>query len=163
MTDEQIQREQREILDEVRALGDGIRSLEKRLDNLEAMYGTNETDEEEYETDNSVKSCIKNTMNNFDFAKVHRIMEFLDWKWHIQGNVDDGVYEIPSVEKLKEEALTLLNTAFRDAKEKEFDSYGFRESIAATGGLKAWACESRNEGNFCELEFVAEEWREEPV
>lgn len=44
---------------------------------------------------------IKEIMTEFDFEKVHKVMEFLDWKW-----TDNGV---PSIYMLKMTAKQLLS------------------------------------------------------
>lgn len=47
---------------------------------------------------------IEEILNNFDFNKVKRVMEFLDWKWHNVG--------IPNEYQLICEARRLLEQAY---------------------------------------------------
>ena len=42
---------------------------------------------------------IKKIMKHFDFEKVHKVMELLDWKW----KTEEGV-EVPSIKQLKKYA-----------------------------------------------------------
>lgn len=67
---------------------------------------------------------IQYILNNFDFEEMHKVMSFLNWKWH-----DDNV---PTIDKLKERAKDLLNRAvleinsFKDKDETYFNCGGFR-------------------------------------
>lgn len=52
---------------------------------------------------------IESIMDYFDFAKVHKVMEFLDWKW---ATLDGAGMEIPDVGTLRKRSRELLRDAF---------------------------------------------------
>ena len=47
---------------------------------------------------------IDEIMDNFDFERVHRMMNTLDWKW-VDG---DGEFSVPDVPELRKTARRLL-------------------------------------------------------
>jgi len=79
---------------------------------------------------------IKFIIDNFDFVKVEKIMTYLNWSWL----TNDG-YKIPSVDQLKNEALSLL-----------FNAYNSNVTTMSTGGFKV----TKNE-DYLDLEFVLED------
>ena len=79
---------------------------------------------------------IKFIIDNFDFAKVEQIMTYLNWSWL----TNDG-YKIPSVDQLKNEALSLL-----------FNAYNSNVTTMSTGGFKVTRYE-----DYLDLEFVLED------
>jgi hypothetical protein len=84
---------------------------------------------------------IEEILDEFDFYKVQRVMNTLNWKWYNKGNV----YEIPSVGQMRKHARKLLEECFNG------------NSYAASGGF--WA--SREDGGLS-LKFVVEDmWVEE--
>lgn len=90
-------------------------------------------------------------MENFDFEKVSKICQSLDWKIYKE---PDGV----TVEFLKRDALDKIHEAWR-----AFDSGDTDEDwTVQSGPLKLWWCEC-DEGIFAELSFVVEDFRVEPV
>lgn len=72
-------------------------------------------------------------IDEFDFQKVHKVMQCLEWEWFDTG--------IPSVEDLKRKARELLENVEP-------------KHITATGGFRA----SMDSENCLELSFVVEEW-----
>ena len=86
---------------------------------------------------------IKDILKNFDFERVHSIMNALDWKWAMVKH-DNG---IPSVDELKAEAKRLLLAA---ATEK---------TQVATGGFRAVyeADGTCDDDPYIGLEFIAVE------
>ena len=83
---------------------------------------------------------IKYIIDNFDFKKVKKVMEFMNLTWV-------GEPKSPSISKMKKEASRLLSEVY--------DSEPDCSSIA-TGGFKA----SRYEDSL-ELEFIITDWTSE--
>ena len=48
-----------------------------------------------------MKENIDKIINNFDFEKVHEVMNFLGWEWH-------PLNKVPSIDELKKQARELL-------------------------------------------------------
>jgi hypothetical protein len=79
---------------------------------------------EEMNIDNTIEDII----DEFDFEKVKKVMDFLDWKWHA---AEDGV---PRIAELRKSARSLLKQcAFKVLLSSEIDA----ESSIATGGFRA--------------------------
>lgn len=57
------------------------------------------------------EEAIEEIMDEFDFHKVRKVMEFLDWKWSAddEGNFSD----VPSGARLRKMARSLLKEAAR--------------------------------------------------
>ena len=70
------------------------------------------------------EKMIDDVLSDFDFEKVHRIMEELDWRWCEE---DDA--HVPSIYTLIKQAKELLSKAFDE------------EDRVATGGFIADYCE----------------------
>ena len=64
------------------------------------------------------QAMVEEILANFDFDKVHRVMQFLDWNWARLG-------EVPTVEDLRKEARRLLV------------SLEGEPGVKGTGGLRA--------------------------
>ena len=80
-------------------------------------------------------------LRHFEFGKVYRVMEALDWRW---ATVKKGM-EVPSIEDMKAEAKRLLVDAC------------FEKTTIATGGFKATyeATPGDPDGDeFIQLEFI---------
>lgn len=91
-------------------------------------------------------------IDEFDFEKVHRAMEALDWLWMTTRN--DG-FEIPSIPRLKATARELMRTAYRC-----WNKFGYSHGEAGSGGLMATFIEADEEGDATfNLSFVIEEQR----
>ena len=68
---------------------------------------------------------IRIILEETDFEKIHKVMKFLNWRWHIDNDV-------PTIERLKEEAHHHLEQIwdFGDTGESNYYSCG-------TGGFRA--------------------------
>ena len=80
---------------------------------------------------------IESIMRDFDFEKVHDVMQYLDWHWVKVG--------VPTVEDIKAEAKRLLVDAC------------YEKTIVSTGGLRATyeATPGSEDGEeFIQLEFI---------
>jgi len=72
-------------------------------------------------TGEQFEEILDDLMDHFDFEKVHRVMEYLDWKWITPSND----LEIPSIPRLKKAARQHLRMAFK------------RQGTIGSGGLEA--------------------------
>lgn len=91
------------------------------------------------------RSKIANVMENFDFYKVHKVMELLQWVWITCG--EDGKATVPSVAQMKAEAKRLLIEAV------------YEKTNIATGGFKAvYESDGPDDDDpYIGLEFIVED------
>ena len=85
---------------------------------------------------------IQNIMEDFDFQKVHAVMEQLDWKWAMTK------YGVPTLDELKSEAKRLLIDACVE------------RTCVSTGGFRA-VYEESFQGDpdpYIGLEFIVVEY-----
>ena len=76
----------------------------------------------------------------YDFERVHKVMETLNWTWASSGGV-------PSVDELKEQAVDLLIECFQQTEKNK------KDCLMATGGFEA--CSYYEDGKIdFELRFV---------
>lgn len=112
-----------------------------------------EKQESSYEQDpvsgtKSTEDMIREVMEEFDFQKVQRTMEALNWKWFTTGGRVPNIYELKSsAEKyLKETVKELLETHTL-------------KLVYSTGGFSITARKSKADGGLVDLlmEFVLTE------
>ena len=77
----------------------------------------------------------------YDFERVHKVMETLNWTWASSGGV-------PSVDVLKEQAVDLLIKCFQQSEKNKEDC------IMATGGFEASSYYKEDGEIDFELKFV---------
>ena len=77
----------------------------------------------------------------YDFERVHKVMETLNWTWASSGGV-------PSVDELKEQAVDLLIKCFQQSEKNKEDC------IMATGGFEAYSYYKEDSEIDFELKFV---------
>lgn len=101
-----------------------------------------------------INKMIDDIMTEFDFDKVHQVMNCLDWKWASSGHT------APPISELKKVARTLLLSAAKLRLDEYKDEYWEQGIISGTGGFTATAfCdETKTEITILKLEFVVEEW-----
>ena len=93
------------------------------------------------------EKLINNILENFDFDKVRKVMDFLNWTWH---NED----ETPST-------YTLINSAKRRLEEVyEISMREDRNCSISSGGLKASTIWDKGQVVCLELDFVLASWEE---
>jgi hypothetical protein len=98
---------------------------------------------------------IDEILDEFNFAKVRKAMEALDWKWAGVG--------IPTIDDLRNEAHRLLRGA-ANARLYEFKDDHWLEGIQnSTGGFQAmaWCDEDKTKIIRLDLKFVLTSWDEE--
>ena len=100
-------------------------------------------------TEEQRDQMIDAVMDEFDFEKVHRVMNFLEWKW-INERKD---LEVPSIAQLKQAARRLLRESYRC-----WNKFGYSHAIAGSGGFRAAFYEAGEDGdaNF-QLMFAVDE------
>ena len=91
------------------------------------------------------RSKIASVMENFDFYKVHKVMELLQWVWISCG--EDGNAAVPTVGQMKAEAKRLLIEA---AYEKTNISCGGFNAVYETTGPD-------DKDPYIVLEFIVED------
>lgn len=66
--------------------------------------------------DDKLKLTIFETLDNFDFEKVQKYMEYANWAWVGDEIDEDGrlLHEIPSVSKIKATAKQLILEAINN-------------------------------------------------
>jgi len=100
---------------------------------------------------NDIEYMIKDIMDEFDFNKVERTMEALNWKW---------LGEIPTFYDLRETAESLLRGAAENRLGDFKDTHHDIAIINATGGFeaKAFCNEDKTKITGLELAFIVTSW-----
>jgi hypothetical protein len=98
-----------------------------------------------------LEHMIKEIMDEFDFDRVERAMEALDWKWR---------GEIPTLYDLRETAESLLRGAAKSRLNDFKDAHHDTAIINGTGGFeaKAFCDESKTKITGLDLAFVVTSW-----
>lgn len=90
-----------------------------------------------------MKKEIKEILEEFDFVKVNKVMEFLNWTWY------GG--DVPNIAKLILQASELLEEVYSEVEKTKEDSF------RGTGGFEARGFYEKNK--IClKLSFVLEDW-----
>jgi hypothetical protein len=100
-----------------------------------------------------VEEMIDGIMENFEWKRVHEVMDYLNWQWR---------GEFVTVAMLKDTADQLLRGAI-NSRFGEFIDESDEIGIAnSTGGLeaKAWCNEDKTHIVRLELKFVLDSWDE---
>ena len=89
-------------------------------------------------------------LDHFDFNKVHKVMEHLNWTWFEIGD------EVPSVSDIRKKARALL----RECADKLLDNPddNFPDYAVGTGGLYAKAYRGIDSIDYFRLYFAVESW-----
>ena len=105
-----------------------------------------------------VDKYINNIMDEFNFARVYKAMEAVDWKW---ATVNGGK-STPSIDDLRATAERLLRGAAKSRLGDYKDTHWELGIINATGGFQATAfCdEAKTRITGLDLRFVISEWDE---
>ncbi len=99
----------------------------------------------------NLEYIIEDIMDTFDFYRVERVMDALNWRW--RGH-------IPSIDDLKEEAERLLRGAAESRLGAFKDAHWEVPILNACGGFeaKAWCNEDKTKITMLDLAFVVESW-----
>jgi hypothetical protein len=84
----------------------------------------------------SNEHTIENLMEEFDFKKVRRVMQSLNWVWYGQG--DNFEQAVPTIDAMKEKVRGLFKNC-----ERSFEEYG-GHCYCASGGFVVRASEWGN-------------------
>lgn len=95
-----------------------------------------------YDVPDSVLKQIEYVLNGFDFIKVNKVMEYLDWQWYGAG--------VPSVYELTKQSEYLLLRVYWLCFKSEDKSI---PQCCASGGFKA-TCFYEDNKFWFELEFI---------
>lgn len=97
-----------------------------------------------------MENLIEGILENFNFEKVRKTMEFLNWKYY-------DSEETPTTYRLIKSAEERLKQAYEGATQNKEDYFSY------TGGFKAFAEYNKETGivDFLQLEFVLTEWSEQ--
>lgn len=110
--------------------------------------------------DDKLKLTIFETLDNFDFEKVQKYMEYANWAWVGDEIDEDGrlLHEIPSVSKIKATAKQLILEAINNCLSEGENDYNGPYAVS-TGGLKAtfYNKDKENDTYSLSLEFIIEE------
>jgi len=98
-----------------------------------------------------VNQMIDEIIDEFDFNRVQRAMDYLNWKW---------VGESVTVDMLKEEARRLLKGA-AEARLGDYKNTHWEQGIInATGGFQAmaWCNKDKTKIDALDLKFILADW-----
>jgi hypothetical protein len=100
---------------------------------------------------NDLEYMIRDIMDEFDFDRVERTMEALNWKWR---------GETPTLYDLRETAERLLRGAAESRLGRFKDTHHDTPIINATGGFeaKAFCNENKTKITGLDLAFVVTSW-----
>lgn len=98
-----------------------------------------------------VNKMIDDIMDEFNFARVQNVMDYLGWKW---------AGEYVTVEMLKQTARRLLREAADSRLGDYKDTHWEQGVICATGGFQAmaWCNEDKTKVDALDLKFVLADW-----
>lgn len=125
----------------------------EEIESLHALLGKMLEEPKQKVYFDPVNKYIDDIMDEFNFAKVLKTMEALDWKWR---------GEAPSMDDLRETAERLLRGAAKSRLGDYKDSHWELGIINGTGGFQATAfCdETKTRITGLDLKFVVSEWDE---
>jgi len=92
---------------------------------------------------------IENIIKNFDFERVHKVMEHLEWFWYTS-QTDN---KVPSIGELMLNAKDLMERTYAEAVERRIN-----RTALGCGGFQA-----SYEDGIMNLQFVLDEWCEPAV
>ena len=123
-----------------------LNEIKSYIRERKAQYETIDHDEKYFLLPPKLRNKIDDIMENFDFERVHKVMDMLEWRW---GSAKNGV---PSVEELKKEAKRLLVSAC--VEKNHISTGGFKAVFEKSTG---WGLDN-DDDPYVGLEFILEEW-----
>lgn len=96
-----------------------------------------------------LKKYIDDCIADFDFEKVHKVMEFLDWKWAKNDKV-------PDIQEMKEHVKSLFDDAVFACFENNEESYHV-ESGGFEVFIERYWDDKNKQSFFCKISFIAEQ------
>lgn len=135
----------------------------KKEEELEARIKELETKLDNKDLEMKRKLALQEILDNFDYEKVERVCNFLNWEVYEprgeETGYEDGYTYVPVT------VAMLVEDTKRFAKEcwNAFDTGEAKEEyMIGSGPLELWWCEDKGE-IFAHLKFVCEDWRVEPA
>ena len=95
-----------------------------------------------------LENKFEEILDEFDFRKVHKMMEKLEWKWSFL----EGKYEVPKISEMKKTCRRLFFDSFEN-----FTKYNMSESNASTGGFCVTVYKDEKSNEQVMLQFILEE------
>lgn len=101
------------------------------------------------ENEEAVKRVLNDVFDNFDFEKVKKTMDVLDWKWDVgtSATPDEERFAVPTLEKIKKEAAHLM-----------WDCANTDVDVIATGGFRVEKDFTDPDDPWMRLSFEVAEW-----
>lgn len=97
------------------------------------------------------QEIIDEIMDNFDFHRCHRVMEFLDWTYSRPDNGNFVSYT-PSIADLRKTARSLLKSAIKEINSNK------EQYLCKTGGFVVTALLVDGINIYLNLSFEITEW-----
>lgn len=99
------------------------------------------------------EKLIENILENFDFEKVRKVMEFLNWTWATTPEPNS----VPTTYQLIKSSKERLENAYKCAL-KEKENY-----YSSSGGFEAFAeyNDKTKKVDYLELKFILTDWAEQ--
>lgn len=125
----------------------------QELEQLQTLLNKMKPAEVQVVEQDPVEKMIQSIMENFEWDRVARAMEYLDWKW--RGSQ-------VTVDMLKEEGERLLRGAMNSRLGDFIDEHYELGICNGTGGLeaKAWCDITKTKIEALDLKFVLSSWDE---
>lgn len=95
-------------------------------------------------TEEELNRITEQLFENFDFQKVRKVMEYLNWTWWFTDDEKDD--RVPTVEEMQKFVIDLIKTCHRTGKREGKDEW-----YVTSGGF-----EVRYSNGYWALKFVVE-------
>ncbi len=115
-----------------------------------------------------LREMIRDIIDNFDFNKVHYVMQELNWKWvdapeggfKSYEELENAPTRVPSIEHIKEMARARMKNAIAEALSIEHSDIDENcPYISSSGGLKATVFKDKlGRISHIGLEFILTDW-----
>lgn len=118
------------------------------------LISTTPIDKEKLDKDERIKRVLNDVFDNFDFERVKKTMDALDWKWDnltryipLDGFKEKKDSYVPTLEEIKEEAARLM-----------WECATQNVSVIATGGFRVEKDFSDPDDPWMRLSFEVTDW-----
>jgi hypothetical protein len=102
---------------------------------------------------NADHDVVWEILENFDFDRVHGVMEFLGWTWHKHFPDKPEQVFVPDINQLRTEARRRLITGIEWARDNQC-----KQHVSSSGGFEV-TVEIDEEGKaWVSLKFILAEW-----
>lgn len=125
-------------------------SLLKSLDAVAASINNinvNESTLCEKTQDTQREQKITECIENFDWDRIEKVMNYLNWQWFF--NYGDNCH-VPSIDEMQQRVTELFMDCYRNLDNSQEQSY-----TMSCGGFEVCVYKDNNE---CSLKFVCSEW-----